>query len=150
MEETFAHSDGIYDSIYSIFNASASLVSSVAGVQYYLIFQPTPALTGTNSLGLNPADKRLVIALMSVSYTDPADDTIVNNAVKSFFSNLHSLVQRKNLDRDYIYLNYAAPFQDPISGYGAVNKRKLQLTSKKYDPRGMFQSQVPGGFKLFT
>ncbi len=46
------------------------------------------------------------------------------------------------------YLNYAAPFQDPISSYGPVSKAQLQAVSKKYDPEGFFQAGIPGGFKL--
>ena len=49
---------------------------------------------------------------------------------------------------EYIYLNYALPSQDPISGYGVDNKAALQAASAKYDPNGVFQTLVPGGFKL--
>ena len=46
------------------------------------------------------------------------------------------------------YLNYADPSQDPIQSYGAENVARLKAASRKYDPMGMFQTQVPGGFKL--
>ena len=49
---------------------------------------------------------------------------------------------------EYVYLNYALPSQDPISGYGADNKAALKAASAKYDPNGVFQNLVPGGFKL--
>ena len=48
----------------------------------------------------------------------------------------------------YLYLNYAASFQDPIAGYGNASVSMLQAVSKKYDPDQLFQKQVPGGFKL--
>jgi hypothetical protein len=50
----------------------------------------------------------------------------------------------------YKFLNYASQFQDPIGSNGAGNKKKLQEVSSKYDPEGLFQKAVPGGFKLFT
>jgi hypothetical protein len=39
---------------------------------------------------------------------------------------------------DFVYLSYAADFQDPISSYGAANKKMLQAVSRKYDPEGLF------------
>jgi hypothetical protein len=47
------------------------------------------------------------------------------------------------------YLNYAAPFQDPIGSYGEANQTKLREASHKYDPDKLFQKGVPGGWKLF-
>jgi hypothetical protein len=41
-------------------------------------------------------------------------------------------------------------WQDPIDSYGVTVKKELQEVSKKYDPTGMFQKQVPGGVKLFA
>jgi hypothetical protein len=49
----------------------------------------------------------------------------------------------------YIYLTDAAEWQDPISEYGADVEARLQATSKKYDPAGVFQAQCVGGFELF-
>jgi len=48
------------------------------------------------------------------------------------------------------FLNYSSQFQDPISSYGEENKKRLQAVSIKFDPEGLFQKSVPGGFKLFT
>ena len=56
---------------------------------------------------------------------------------------------KMGLQRQWIYLNYANDDQDPIGSYGSANVAKLQAASKKYDPTGLFQTNVPGGFKLF-
>ena len=50
---------------------------------------------------------------------------------------------------EFEYLNYADSSQDPIASYGADNVERLRATSRKYDPHGVFQKQVPGGFKLW-
>lgn len=50
----------------------------------------------------------------------------------------------------YKYLDYAWDFQDPIGSYGGGNVEKLKEVSKKFDPKGLFQKGVPGGFKLFA
>jgi hypothetical protein len=49
----------------------------------------------------------------------------------------------------YKYLNFAASFQDPLASYGGIELRRMKKVARKYDPTGVFQTQVPGGFKLF-
>lgn len=48
----------------------------------------------------------------------------------------------------YAYLNDAGPDQAVFQGYGAGNLQRLRDISKKYDPEGVFQKLLPGGFKL--
>ncbi len=57
---------------------------------------------------------------------------------------------KPSLYHPYKYLNYADGSQDVIGGYGNKSVNRLRKVSKRYDPRGVFQRQVPGGFKLFT
>ena len=54
----------------------------------------------------------------------------------------------KGLKHDLIYLNYANADQDPLASYGEDNLSYLKSVAKKYDPKGIFQTQVPGGFKV--
>lgn len=49
---------------------------------------------------------------------------------------------------EFVYLNYANQDQNPILTYGPENVASLRAAARKYDPRGVFQRQVPGGFKL--
>jgi hypothetical protein len=35
-----------------------------------------------------------------------------------------------------------------LSGYGEKNLEHMRKVSEKYDPEGVFQTMVPGGFKL--
>jgi hypothetical protein len=64
-------------------------------------------------------------------------DAISNNAKKLYASN------------PYLYLNYAAPYQDSLSSYTETNVRRLRDIAARWDPHGTFQYQVTGGFKLF-
>ena len=52
------------------------------------------------------------------------------------------------LNVPYIYLNYADDTQDVLGGYGDANKALMAAASKKYDPKGVFQKLVPGGWKI--
>ncbi|KAM0793814.1 hypothetical protein BDR22DRAFT_895877 [Usnea florida] len=138
-------------------NSTLQKILDVANLGYALSFQAVPVsitskalTTGGNVLGLENTTEPLVLVLLTTQWSDAVDDVRVNAMAKSFFTELDTEAQGRNLTNSWTYLNYAAPFQDPIGGYGAVNKVKLRKVSKKYDPRGLFQTGVPGGFKLFT
>jgi hypothetical protein len=49
---------------------------------------------------------------------------------------------------EYIYMNYARMFQDPIAVYDEVNKERLRKIANVYDPTGVYQTLRPGYFKL--
>jgi len=117
-------------------------------------YQPLPQTiiskgAGTNSLGLTEADGDLVNVLVGIKWQDADNDAAVEAIVKDLFEKGATVASGLNLYHEYKYLNYSAGWQDPISGYGAATKNTLRAVSKKYDPRGLFQRQVPGGFKLF-
>ncbi|KAK6065269.1 FAD binding domain-containing protein [Seiridium cupressi] len=46
------------------------------------------------------------------------------------------------------YLNYCDGSQDPLGSYGEENIHKTKDVATKYDPTGVSQGRVPGGFKL--
>ncbi|KAF2430559.1 FAD-binding domain-containing protein [Tothia fuscella] len=123
------------------------------GIQ--LIFQPlwkaprakVLAETGGNSLGLDDQGD-LIIVLCSSGSRRAADDMTINLAMKGFINKATQKARDAGVYSSYIYLNYAAEFQDPIAGYGESNRAQLIAVSEKYDPIQLFQKQVPGGFKL--
>lgn len=51
-------------------------------------------------------------------------------------------------DHEYIYLDYADEVQDPLGSYGPENVAKMRAAAAKYDPTGVFQTMMPGGFKI--
>ncbi|KAL4744697.1 hypothetical protein BDW72DRAFT_208805 [Aspergillus terricola var. indicus] len=57
-------------------------------------------------------------------------------------------VQEIGADSEYIYMNYAARYQNPLRGYGKENVEFIKAVARKYDPLEVFQRQVPGGFKV--
>jgi len=72
----------------------------------------------------------------------------LNHGLKDLIKAIEQLTQAEGVYHPYKYLNFAAGFQDPLSGYGEEQKMKLIQVARNYDPTGMFQRQVPGGFKL--
>lgn len=51
-------------------------------------------------------------------------------------------------DNPFIYLDYADKSQDPLGSYGSSNVELLRDAAAKYDPNGVFQTLLPGGFKI--
>ncbi|KAH7417948.1 hypothetical protein BKA64DRAFT_183691 [Cadophora sp. MPI-SDFR-AT-0126] len=131
-------------------------VSSVAGLEWSLSLQPLvtaittkSAVTGGNPLGLDGSDGNLILGLIIASWTNTADDTAILAAVSGFYAAADALAASRGKLNPYKYLNYAYKTQDPIKGYGAANLGMLRAVSKKYDPAGVFQTLVPGGWKLW-
>ena len=48
----------------------------------------------------------------------------------------------------FVFMNYAAPWQNVYSGVGTANQEALQAVGRMSDPLQVFQNAVPGGFKL--
>ncbi|TKA68071.1 hypothetical protein B0A55_10954, partial [Friedmanniomyces simplex] len=69
---------------------------------------------------------------------------------KALFDQSETMAKQMGLYNEYLCLNYAAPWPDPISGYGAAVKAQLQAVSKMYDPRGVFQTQCRSALTLLS
>lgn len=139
-----------------IYTSAVETITTLEGLVCSLTLQPYPvsllkkiAPNGGNSLGLDPADGPLVSVLLLTTWQNESDDGTVMGVMKGALENIKAESVSRNTSVDYVFMNYAFSFQDPISSYGSENKKKLQDVSKKYDPTGLFQNGVPGGFKLF-
>ena len=145
--------------LYDIWNASILDVAAVTGILWTISIQPiNPAVIskgaqrGGNSLGLHlsPPGGSLVLVLLSATWNNGADNAVVGAAADKLLSDIIKASTASRTFNRFIDLNHANKGQDPIAGYGPSVKVRLQAVSKKYDPFGVFQTTVPGGFKLFT
>ncbi|KAI0204952.1 FAD-binding domain-containing protein [Astrocystis sublimbata] len=139
-----------------LFNSRLEDVRECEGILFSLTFQPYPVsllekcgATGGNVTGLTPDDGPLVSVLVLMNWNDKQDDDIILAAAKNLLEAIDEDATTKGQAVPYKYMNYAASFQDPIRSYGDENKTFMLSVSKKYDPEGLFQNGVPGGFKLF-
>ena len=90
------------------------------------------------------------MVLLGVTWADEADDEVIISSVTDLFAKFDAFAAARGGLDPFVYLNYAYSTQEPIQSYGAANVKKLQAVSRKYDPSGVFQKLVPGGFKLFA
>ena len=142
----------MYDHIKTL---SSTPLASIPTLSFSLTIQPVPpAITskdgpaGGNSLGLDSSDGALVLALISATWDDPDDDALVEVKAQESLRHFIDEAKERKLWNEWLYLNYANQSQDPIAGYGADVQQRFREVSGKYDPEGVFQKLVPGGFKL--
>lgn len=156
---TFVNKPGVTQDflaeVYDMSNAVAQELIDVVGLIFTCALQPLPhtlysksAATGGNVLGLDRFKDDLISLLYTVSWTLATDNARVGAALKELEADIRAKEKEMGLYNEWIYLNYAAEWQDPIKGYGATNLAFMKGVSKKYDPNGVFQKGVPGGFKL--
>jgi hypothetical protein len=152
---SFANDLSFLQWVIGTWQAFSVTLSTVAGLGNTLLNQhlvPTviekAAARGGNSLGLDPSHP-VVISMLSLTWDDAADDNRVMTAATVFIDLVEQEAKRRGVHSPFIYLNYANRGQKVISGYGAATQAKLRGVSRKYDPAGVFQSAVPGGFKLW-
>lgn len=86
--------------------------------------------------------------LLSALWPNFASNAVVDRISREALVKIESRARAKGLLQKFQYLNYAAPYQKPLASYGAGNLAFLKEVSKRYDPEGVFQTRVPGGFKL--
>ncbi|ESZ89776.1 hypothetical protein SBOR_9836 [Sclerotinia borealis F-4128] len=154
---TFKANKQMIAATYDAWNASLPSIQSLANITWSLSLEPIPTNipaksipAGGNILGVTPADGPLIVALLTATWGSSFDDAIATTTAKNMFNTIDTFAKTSGYGNDWLYLNYAANWQDPIGGYGVENKAKLLAGSRKYDPVGVFQKGVPGGFKLFV
>lgn len=68
--------------------------------------------------------------------------------IQELIDTIEKEAKKRKLWRAWKYMNYAFEGQDVLTGYGEENLKFINAVSKEYDPDGVFQKLVPGGFKL--
>lgn len=137
-----------------------------------LMFQSIPTTfskhsvaKGGNVLGLDKETENVVMLLYNIAVKTPELEILAReklfasgDAMKKYAASLDGLI-------NWTYLNYAdgtqvciwmvhgslstlTAVQDPLGSYGPDNVAKIRAAAKKYDPKQVFQTRVPGGFKI--
>jgi hypothetical protein len=83
-----------------------------------------------------------------MSWQGAEQDALFQQAGADLVDRIRAYAVSIGADNPYLYLDYADITQDPLASYGAENVKKMKAAAKKYDPQGVFQNLVPGGFKI--
>ncbi|KAJ6258555.1 Bifunctional solanapyrone synthase [Drechslerella dactyloides] len=146
----------IYSALWNIWNDKVvSKFGTVNGFQGTIAFQPISQAaaragtsTGGNSLGLENNSGTMVIINLTHQWNDPSKDAAIIQALDQCLSACISYVKSKGVYHPYYYLNYAGKDIDVIENYGSASVNRMKTVARKYDPYGLFQNSVPGGFKV--
>lgn len=90
----------------------------------------------------------LVVYQPYISWQGAEQDALFQQAGADLVNRIRAYAVSIGADNPYLYLDYADSTQDPLAGYGAESVKKMKAAAKKYDPRGVWQTLVPGGFKI--
>ena len=83
-----------------------------------------------------------------ISWQGAEQDALFQKAGADLVDRIRAYAESIGADNPYLYLDYADITQDPLASYGAESVKKMKAAAKKYDPEGVFQNLVPGGFKI--
>ncbi|KAK4457039.1 hypothetical protein QBC42DRAFT_320204 [Cladorrhinum samala] len=135
-----------YLEMFNTFEQGIGAIRNISGLKVQYLLQPSPVTNGTNSLGYPANQKDIVMSMIGASWDNKSDDAAAYRAIRSIVSQHQRLVQQQGLYIPFKYLNYADVSQNPIASYGRETVERLWAASRKYDPKGLFQT-VPG-YKL--
>ncbi|PWY87378.1 putative oxidoreductase [Aspergillus heteromorphus CBS 117.55] len=153
LETTFASTQSMLNATYRHWNTSLAAIREVAGIVWSVSLEPLPPsiyarASPENALGLSGTSGTLVVALLSATWNDATDDAAVAQVAREMFAAVEDDAHRLEAYHPFVYLNYAAPWQDPIASYGPESVERLRRVAWDVDPRGVFTANVPGGFKI--
>ncbi|KAI0467577.1 FAD-binding domain-containing protein [Xylaria cf. heliscus] len=121
-----------------------------------MFLQPLPSYRwpigrqrGGNVLGLDHLQNNALLYTAGVGImVDDAPTDKVHALLKDMAAKVVEFAKSVQGEMDFIYLNYADADQDPLGTYGASNIKLMKDVAAKYDPTGVFQTRIPGGYKV--
>ncbi|KAI1499515.1 FAD-binding domain-containing protein [Biscogniauxia marginata] len=129
--------------------------SSNGDFETQCFFQPLPAIVGRhgyerggNILGISQQGENAVILLGSLGLNGIDEEALGRKKMMIWKDELEQYTKEVNTYIPYRYMNYADGSQDVVVSYGEESVVKMRAVSQKYDPDGVFQKRVPGGFKI--
>lgn len=119
------------------------------------MFQPLPTIfaehgiaRGGNVLGLNKLTDNAVVWLATLAVKGAEQEEFGRAKMMAWVKSVGDFAKSVGSHVEWQYLNYADHSQDPLGSYGQENVELIRTAANKYDPLGIFQSKVPGGFKI--
>ncbi|KAL4786388.1 hypothetical protein BJX76DRAFT_365782 [Aspergillus varians] len=138
---------------YLRWKSSLPAIEGLNGIHWSISLEPLPpaiyARAPTkNALGLSEKRQALVVTLLNATWEDEADDAKVEETARALFAGIEEDARKLGSYVPFVYLNYAAEWQDPIASYGEESVTRLRSVSKEVDSTGVFRVNMPGGFKI--
>ncbi|KAJ4289874.1 hypothetical protein N0V90_011207 [Kalmusia sp. IMI 367209] len=131
-------------------------LAKVPGVFVALSIQPlgkswlkAAQKAGGDAIDIDPSNGNLIVLNLVIQWADAADDAKIADWANSILTKLGKQAATLGLNFPFVYINDAQAGAQPFQYYGGGKSlSKLLQTRRKYDPQGVFQDLMPGGFKL--
>ncbi|KUI66484.1 Bifunctional solanapyrone synthase [Cytospora mali] len=121
----------------------------------FSVLQPLPrsfarhsAARGGNVLGIDRIQDNAIILMTAIEVETWELAQAILPKFKAGIDEIEAYAASLDGAVEFIYGNYCDGTQDPIATYGEGNIKKMTEAAKKYDPTGVFQTRMPGGFKI--
>jgi hypothetical protein len=112
------------------------------------VFSKHSVERGGNVMGLDKEDRNAIMLLFDIAVKTAEEEAIARPLLRSYGEKMQEFAASRNSLVDWQFMNYADAYQDPLASYGAENVEKIRAAARKFDPRGIFQTKAPGGFKI--
>ena len=120
-----------------------------------MFLQPLPSYRwpigkkrGGNVLGLDDLQNNALLYTAGLGILrDDAPRAQAHSLLKDMKAEIAAFAKSVQGDMDFIYMNYADGDQDPLGSYGVSNVEFMKDVAEKYDPTGVFQTRISGGYK---
>ncbi|KJZ77352.1 hypothetical protein HIM_03076 [Hirsutella minnesotensis 3608] len=135
-------------------NASVSSIRDIPGIVWGVVMDLLPPAlfarhAEANALGLaNRKNRPLIVVMLTMTWSSAEDDEAVGLAAMALMAAIRRDVDELGALDPFTYINFAAPWQKPMRGYGEAAVDRLRKVQRDYDPQCVFTNLVPGGFKL--
>ncbi|KAI1486372.1 FAD binding domain-containing protein [Biscogniauxia mediterranea] len=120
-----------------------------------MFLQPIPSYVGAigpqkggNMLGLDEIKDNALLWTTSSSGNTAETHAVAQAGLNAMTAQLKEISKSTATDLDFLYLNYADANQDILGSYGLKNIQHMRDVAARYDPAGVFQKRIPGGFKI--
>ncbi|KAI1074432.1 hypothetical protein F5B20DRAFT_439792 [Whalleya microplaca] len=150
---TLVSSVAVLKAAYNHWNTSVPAIANVSNIIWALVLEHLPPAiyarhAKSNAMCLETREDALVVTLLSVTWSDAADDKLIADTAHKLMEDIENEARRLGGFDPFVYLNYAGQYQDPIGSYGIESVSRLRTIREKLDPKGVFTYQVPGGYKI--
>jgi hypothetical protein len=150
---TFEPTDAMIHGAFEVFNASVVGVKNISGLTWSLSMEMVPEgqyqrKADSNSLGMMNRKGTRAVVLLTAGWQKEEDNAHIYAAAAALVSAIEEKARSLDAYDPYLYLNYAAPWQNPIASYGDDKVQSLRALRSRVDPTAFFTKRVPGGFKI--
>ncbi|CAO2654956.1 Nn.00g116890.m01.CDS01 [Neocucurbitaria sp. VM-36] len=141
--------------IQELFRKAIEPIQGAKDLAFSIVLQPMTAQmlqrsaeAGQNALGIPADDGPYINVLVNPVWSEAKDDEKIVQTSMNLIETIDQVAEAKGKAAKYRFMNYSYGSQKVIESYGDDAREFLWEVSKKYDPNGFFQKNVPGGFKL--